>query len=84
MVVNWYFNSLVEECNILKCGTYLYILLDGVEGIITRDLEFGLLPTRDFHDHVGNALLLVDPEGDIVEGGNHVISFFFMTVFNAG
>jgi hypothetical protein len=48
--------------------TNLYVLLDGVEGLVTRDLELGLLAARDLDYHVGNALLLVNPEGDIVEG----------------
>lgn len=61
------------ECE--KLRLYLYILFDGIEGLVTRDLELGLLAARDFNYHVGDSLLLIYPEGNIMEGRYYIISF---------
>lgn len=57
-----------------KKRAHLDVLLDGVQGEVTRDLELGLLTARDLNHHVGNSLLLVHPEGDIVEGRNNILA----------
>ncbi len=46
--------------------TFLDILLDGVEDFLFRDLEFGISPSRNFDDHVEDAIVLVGKEGNIV------------------
>lgn len=48
----------------------LDVLLDGVEGLLFRDLHFGVSPAGDFDDHVEDAMVLVGEEGDVVEGGD--------------
>ena len=48
-------------------AAFLNILLDGVERLLFRDFHFGISPTRDFDDHVEDAIALVGEEWDIVE-----------------
>jgi hypothetical protein len=50
-------------------SSLLYILLDGIEWLFFGDLHFGIGPTRDFYDHVKNAIVLVSKQRDVVEGG---------------
>jgi hypothetical protein len=45
----------------------LDILLDGIEGLFLGDFHLGIGPSRDFDDHVEDAILLISVERNIVE-----------------
>jgi len=47
-----------------------YVLLDGIEWLILRDLALGVGPTGDLDDHVEDAMALVGKERNVVEGGD--------------
>lgn len=55
--------------------TLLDVLLDVVEVSLLVDLHLGVGPARDLDDHVEDAPVLVDEEGDVVEGRDDVAIF---------
>lgn len=55
--------------------TLLDVLLDVVKVSLLVDLHLGVGPTRDLDDHIEDALVLVDEEGDVVEGRDDVAIF---------
>ena len=52
--------------------TLLDVLLDVVKVSLLIDLHLGVGPARDLDDHVEDALVLVDEEGNVVEGRDDV------------
>ena len=50
----------------------LDVLLDGVEGLLLRDLHLRVRPARDLDDHVEDAVALVGEERDVVERRHNV------------
>jgi len=48
--------------------TTLYILLDRIERLFLGNLHLRVGPSRDFHDHVQNVMVLIGKEGDVMEG----------------
>jgi len=46
----------------------LGVLEDGVQGLALANLHLGVGPSRNFDNHVEDGLLLVRPQGDVVEG----------------
>jgi hypothetical protein len=51
--------------------TFLDVLLDGIEGLLSRGLHLGVSPARDFDDHVEDAIILVCKERDVMERGDN-------------
>lgn len=45
-----------------------HVLLDGIEGLLLGDFHLGVGPTRDFDNHVEDAVVLISKERNIVEG----------------
>ena len=51
-------------------SVFLYVLLDGVEGLVLGDLHLRVGPAGDLDDHVQDAIVLVGEEGNVVERGD--------------
>lgn len=49
-------------------STLFDILLDGIEGLLFGDFHLCVSPSRNFDDHVEDAIVLVGEEWDVVEG----------------
>ena len=60
--------SVVRETitNIAKLAP-LDVLFDGVERLFLGDFHFGIGPSRNFDDHVEDAILLISVERNVVE-----------------
>jgi hypothetical protein len=51
---------------------HLNILLDGVERLVTGDLELGVGAAGNLDNHIHQILGLVGPEGDVVKRGHNL------------
>lgn len=45
----------------------LDVLFDGVEGLLLGDLHLRVSPSGDLDDHVEDALVAIDEEGEVME-----------------